>query len=412
MMPCQAFYDFETTRIKYTVGYTELPTGQIISTPYVLWPENFQKFVPTMDYIESVTFSLQTGIFFLLQCFWSYLSNSVAKHSFMGSWEFKFYIGWCLISIALFPVLQWIYRNDELYSEIVPQLAYGIEALIIFGLGLRSHFRFRSLINKTHNVTNGKSIVTKLTYFMEMNKLMTMILFMYGTSFVILCADGLTAATIINKNKFAIDLLITNVNVCTLFLWLLFIMIFHPRKLYAGPVTSHMESSYAVAPQVGVSTNKYPSRVTNYISYNGEQSEVRAPSVHRPMSPAVVEYPASVTNDTASLTRNTGHESIAISDPYTNSSLTFTMVSPTTKQYNTKSPSRNDIPMRSMNRNRLNSFDERVDSEKADSRYASFAPSEAPPSMYDEAWIHDRSRGRDDIVNDWLRRSPDRKQQL
>lgn len=186
-------------------------------------------------------------------------------------------------------------------------------------------------------------------------------------------------------------------------------MIFHPRKLYAGPVSSHMESSYVVAPQVGVSTNKYPSRVANYISYNGEQSELRAPSVNRPMSPAVVEYPGTVTNDTASLTRNTGHESIAISDPYTNSSLTFTMVSPTTKQYNTNSPGRNDIPMRSMNR-RLNSFDERVDSEKADSRYESFAPSEAPPSMYDEAWIHDRSRGRDDVVNDWLRRSPDRKQ--
>jgi len=414
MMPCQAFYDFETTKIKYTVGFTQIEPGVIISTPYQLWPQNFKDFVPAMDYMESVTFSLQTGIFFLLQCFWSYLSNSVAKHSFMGSLEFKINILWCIISIALFPVLQWIYRNDELYSEIVPQLAYGIEALIIGLMGIRSHFRFRSLITKTHNVTNGKSIVTKLTYFMEMNVLMTLILIMYGTSFIILCVDGLTPAQTINHNKFATDLLISNVNVCTVFLWLLFIMVFHPRKLYAGPVSSHMESTRAGAPHETFGTNKFTSRVSNYVSYNAEQSKSRADSVHRPMTPVVVEYPTSLTTDTASLTRNTGHESIAISDPYTNSSLTFTMVSPTTKQYNTRLPGspRQDFPMHSMQRNRYDSFDERVNSEKSDSRYESFAPSEAPPSMFEEAWIHDRSRGGDDVVNDWLRRSPDRKQPI
>jgi hypothetical protein len=54
-----------------------------------------------MDYMESVTFSLQTGIFFLLQCFWSYLSNSVAKRSFMGSLEFKINILWYVCIAAL-----------------------------------------------------------------------------------------------------------------------------------------------------------------------------------------------------------------------------------------------------------------------------------------------------------------------
>ncbi|KAG2176824.1 hypothetical protein INT44_007488, partial [Umbelopsis vinacea] len=126
-----------------------------------------------MNYMESVTFSLQTGIFFLLQCFWSYLSSSVAKHSFMGSWEFKTNVAWCVISIALFPVLQWAFRDDLTKSEIVPELAYGIEALVIALFGIRSHFRFRALISKTHNATNGKAIVTKLTYFMEMNVRLT-----------------------------------------------------------------------------------------------------------------------------------------------------------------------------------------------------------------------------------------------
>lgn len=30
-------------------------------------------------------------------------------------------------SFVLFPVLQWRWRDDELYSEVIPQLAYGIE---------------------------------------------------------------------------------------------------------------------------------------------------------------------------------------------------------------------------------------------------------------------------------------------
>ncbi|KAH8550937.1 hypothetical protein BGW37DRAFT_415908, partial [Umbelopsis sp. PMI_123] len=273
-----------------------------------------------MNYMESVTFSLQTGIFFLLQCFWSYLGSSVAKHSFMGSWEFKINILWCIISIAMFPVLQWAFRDDVTKSEIVPELAYGIEALIIAVFGVVSHFRFRSLIMKTHDATNGKSIVTKLTYFMEMNVLMTIVLFMYGTSFVILCVDGLTANAVINHNKFATDLLISNINVCTVFLWLLFvnilntnhvnsfvkIMVFHPRKLYAGPVTSYVESTNPIGmAHDGSRSNKLSSRVSNYVSYNaGLSKNEQAESIHRPMSPAVVEYPASLTNDTASLTRN------------------------------------------------------------------------------------------------------------
>lgn len=195
------------------------------------------------------------------------------------------------------------------------------------------------------------------------------------------------------------------------------IMVFHPRKLYAGPVTSQMESTRPAG--IGMAhdtmpTNKFNSRVSNYVSYNGNQSKNQhTESVHRPMTPAIVEYPASLTNDTASLTRNAGHESIAISDPYTNSSLTFTMVSPTTKQYNTSSPSspRQEFPMRPMNRGRYESYDERSESEKPDSRYMSMAPSEVPPSMFEEAWIHDRNRGNgEEMVNDWLRRSPDRKQ--
>lgn len=78
-MPCQAFYgkdkysmamyrtidrsivshtlrasDFETTKIKYTVGFTQLEPGVIISTPYQLWPQNFKDIVPVSLFQGSI----------------------------------------------------------------------------------------------------------------------------------------------------------------------------------------------------------------------------------------------------------------------------------------------------------------------------------------------------------------------
>jgi predicted DNA-binding protein YlxM (UPF0122 family) len=38
---------------------------------------------------------------------------------------FKFYRA--LGSVAVFPILQWYYRNDESLRETAPQLAYSIE---------------------------------------------------------------------------------------------------------------------------------------------------------------------------------------------------------------------------------------------------------------------------------------------
>lgn len=53
--------------------------------------------------------------------------------------------------------------------------------------------------------------------------MLTVVLFSYGASFVILCADGLTNRQIINTDKFACDLMIANANMCVICLWLLYV---------------------------------------------------------------------------------------------------------------------------------------------------------------------------------------------
>lgn len=69
--------------------------------------------------------------------------------------------------MAMFPVLQWRYRNDELMSEIVPQLAYGIEGKTTTGLGrficwwAEFHMPFWQFLLRLHWVsgpTSGSSV--------------------------------------------------------------------------------------------------------------------------------------------------------------------------------------------------------------------------------------------------------------
>ncbi|SAL97674.1 hypothetical protein [Absidia glauca] len=150
----------------------------------------------------------------------------------MGSKEFVFYIVWTVGNIAMFPILQYFYKHTEL-EEVVPQTAYSCEILVVAILGFRNHTRFNRLIKAA--TTNGKrsdvQVADRLTYFRDMNLLLSVALVAFGGSMFILCVDGYTTDKIINSNKFAADLLICNTNISSIFLWLIIIGIFHPARV-------------------------------------------------------------------------------------------------------------------------------------------------------------------------------------
>lgn len=95
--------------------------------------------------------------------------------------------------------------------------------LISSFLGIRNNFRFKRLI-RTVRMNNGSaSVINKLNYFKDMNNMICLILFLYGSSFFILCIDGLTDAQVIAHNKFASDVIISNANICAIFYYILFV---------------------------------------------------------------------------------------------------------------------------------------------------------------------------------------------
>lgn len=77
-------------------------------------------------------------------------------------------------------------------------------------LGVVSHFRFRKLLNKSPNTTNGRSITQKIRYFQEINVILSTVLFGHGTLLTILSCDGLTTRKTLNIHKFSADFFICN----------------------------------------------------------------------------------------------------------------------------------------------------------------------------------------------------------
>ncbi|KAI8137075.1 hypothetical protein BJV82DRAFT_367682 [Fennellomyces sp. T-0311] len=473
MMTTQAIVDFFSTYIKYSEGFVVIPqTGHIIQKPYVLWTPENQKPIQPMNYLQCVTFAFHTSVFFLMQCFWNYLSNSVAKKSFMGSFEFKFYIIWALASVAMFPVLQWRFRDDEYKSEIVPQLAYGGEVLLTAALGIRSNFRFKRIIaaSRRNKSSATTAIVNRLSYFKEMNIILTIVLFIYGACFVILCADGLTEGMAINTNKFACDLLIANVNMCIVLLWLLFISIFHPRRNMTSPTTtSHSKSGQESGFQQSkndmemtttaatTTNNSRPlsQRITNFMSGNGNNSQppqqygsekYQQPSspdqqnggvFMRAMSPVNVDYPPSIGTEAAPLTASPAPvgsayshnhpRNVSIEDPYSSQSIVFSMVDPRGQQSQTPStryptPTNSDMdrsydyPMHTIPRSRTNAASPLSPTYREDER-SEFDVSDYHDDTVSRQVYHATTNntmepappGRERMVTDWLYQSPERK---
>ncbi|GAA5817512.1 hypothetical protein MFLAVUS_011060 [Mucor flavus] len=91
MLPCQLYYDIASCKIKYEEGFVQI-LGHIMTKPEFLWSQADRNLVTPTDYSLCVGFSLQVGTLLLLQCFWKYLANLVARAKFMSSKEFKFYI--------------------------------------------------------------------------------------------------------------------------------------------------------------------------------------------------------------------------------------------------------------------------------------------------------------------------------
>ncbi|KAI8644659.1 hypothetical protein BD408DRAFT_413060 [Parasitella parasitica] len=302
MIPFQLFYDITSVKIKYEEGFANI-LGRIITKPEQLWTKADKALVIPTEYSLVTGFSLQTGTLVLLQCFWNFLANSVAKRDFMSSKEFMFYIGWTFVSFIIFPILQYNFSRDvyePTFKEIIPQMVYGIELFTVGCLGVVSHFRFKKLLRNAPDNANGRAIIQKVQYFQEINVVLTTVLFGHGGLLTALSADGLTTTKFLNLHKFTADFFICNINMCAVVTWLCMILIFHPKQTNAVEADPEEEDDMMMTKQSanitfisGLSNdNAYPHSPTlvfgaagnNYphapnLSYGDSQASGNAPTL-------------------------------------------------------------------------------------------------------------------------------------
>ncbi|KAG0285806.1 hypothetical protein BGZ96_010007 [Linnemannia gamsii] len=132
----------------------------------------------------------------------------------MSSFEFKVYLVASCGAVVLFPTVQYLFRNDFVYREGVPHMLFCILLFTTGALGLRVHFRLVALIKNASITMNEStlSVLEKLEYFKDMNVILTFSVFACSFSLGIVAVDGVSPHPKIAGNKFASDLLITNLN--------------------------------------------------------------------------------------------------------------------------------------------------------------------------------------------------------
>ncbi|KAL9550284.1 hypothetical protein MBANPS3_004808 [Mucor bainieri] len=258
MIPFQLFYDITSVKIKYEEGFANV-LGNIFTKPEQMWTKADKALVIPTEYSLVIGFSLQTGTLVLLQCFWNYLANSVAKRNFMSSKEFMFYICWTFSSFIIFPLLQYNFSRsiyDPTIKEIIPEMVYGI--------GVVSHFRFKKLLRNSRDTPNGRSITQKVLYFQEINIVLSTVLCGHGTLLTILSCDGLTAPKYLNIHKFWADFFICNINMCAVITWLCMILIFHPKHNNSVEATPAADEIYTEEDSSKINNNSGISSTNTY----------------------------------------------------------------------------------------------------------------------------------------------------
>ncbi|KAF9954586.1 hypothetical protein BGZ70_010511, partial [Mortierella alpina] len=229
----QLAYDIGSARLKYLEGFWVNPrTKEIQSKPAQHWNEKDTLHVEPLYYTLAFCLAFENCVFFLLQAFWSYISKSVTKSSFMSSFEFKVNITVSCFVLVLFPTAQFLFRNDFLYREAIPQIIFSALMFITGILGLRTHFRLVALIKNARAIMNETTInvVHKLEYFRDMNTILTFSFFACALSLGVTAADGLMPHPVISGNKLVSDILITNLNFFSFIIWVTLTLIFYPRK--------------------------------------------------------------------------------------------------------------------------------------------------------------------------------------
>jgi len=198
-------YDGIAAYIKYQEGFYVNPTTGIISQrPAAEYTRSYDVELLTIaDSVLNVSWSLKSSSLFMLIATFNHVSLSRFNIKFMSTTEFKICRLYSLVSILLYPIMEWSFSYNELLSTIMPQFVYHVECAVIVVLLQLTNFRIRLLHDSS---TQSEKIAERLTWFIHLNDLLSIIVFFDFIGLFIINVDIVAGQTIYH-NKFWTDLL-------------------------------------------------------------------------------------------------------------------------------------------------------------------------------------------------------------
>ncbi|KAG9297491.1 hypothetical protein G9A89_020893 [Geosiphon pyriformis] len=186
-----------------------------------------QSLTTAADYLEVCGMSFMIMSLFLVQAHWNEVVERITKERFMEIWEYNAYIAGFIFAFPTFPALRLILYFDDLLKKVIPQLVFSGLLFVLFLLGIRHHYRIRKIFSESTSLglTNVK---WKLSYFHDMNYILSISVLIYSLSCCSLALDALFDGKLFKSHEIITQIVVTHLNYSSLVGYVISLLIFHP----------------------------------------------------------------------------------------------------------------------------------------------------------------------------------------
>lgn len=154
------FYDACTAVAKYNEGF-ENHEGKIQAKRKSEYSAANMDLIHAGDLLFNLGCTLKTSAAFLLLSLFHFTFQ--ASGDFISSRQFAMSRTYAVVSLVLYPLLQYGFSSDPLISGVLPQFLYNVEALMTVGLCQLANTRFRRLLANQFLTDDAKAHIASFT---------------------------------------------------------------------------------------------------------------------------------------------------------------------------------------------------------------------------------------------------------
>ena len=192
-------YDTIVSLVKYEEGYAMSASGHIALKSSTAFSDLHKSYITVADSLLDVAWSFKASSMFMLLATFNYITteNGSVHASFMGSWEFRAYRIYSILSMFAYGLLQGVFSYNPLLTAVVPQFVYHTECFLIFWLLLLTNYRITRL---TRTLTNPTTIA-RMQLYVTFNAYLAFSLLLDFTGLFIINTDILVGHKDVQNSK-------------------------------------------------------------------------------------------------------------------------------------------------------------------------------------------------------------------